>query len=131
MSTDDRNDELTNDPAPAPEVPFRVEPDTPVRDDASPADESRPTTQLPPPAYPPAVPAPAPTPPPLVTVNKGPRPGTILLGLLAMVVAAWVFVENLTDATLDLSTIGPSAIGALGVLLLVVGLAGVVLGRRR
>jgi hypothetical protein len=150
MSTDDTNREpdldptLTGDPGTAAadptraiptestsvlptlgEVPFRVEPDAPVRDDAPRA----PAAPLP--QHPAATHAPAPTSAPLVTVAKGPRPGSILLGLLTMVVAAWVLVVNLTGAQVDLERVGPLAIGGLGVLLLVIGLVGVIVGRRR
>lgn len=113
----------------ASEVPFRVEPDTPVRDDVPRTSDPH----LPPPQHPAPVAAhgSAPTPAPLVTVAKGPRPGTVLLGLLTMVVSAWVLVVNLTGAQLDLERVGPLAIGGLGVLLLLIGLVGVVVGRRR
>lgn len=108
------------------EVPFRVEPDAPVRDDVPRA----PDTHLPPPQHPAPTHGPAPT-PALVTVARGPRPGTVLLGLLTMVVAAWVLVVNLTGAQVDLERVGPLAIGGLGLLLLVIGLIGLVVGRRR
>jgi hypothetical protein len=157
MSTDDTNraadPSLAGDAGPAPvdptreiptestselptigQVPFRVEPDAPVRDDTPRASETPP--QYPPPQYsqhsapPSPAHAPAPT-PALVTVAKGPRPGTVLLGLLTMVVAAWVLVVNLTGAQLDLERFGPLAIGGLGVALLLIGLVGVMVGRRR
>jgi hypothetical protein len=139
MSTDDTNREPGLDPTRAiptestselptvGEVPFRVEPDAPVRDDAPRAS----ATPLPPPQSPAVTHAPAPTPTPVVTVAKGPRPGTVLLGLLTIVIAAWVLVVNLTGAQVDLERFGPIAIGGLGVLLLVIGLVGVVMGRRR
>ena len=86
-----------------------------------------------PPAPEPAARRPDPEPyrPPLVTVQKGPRPGTVLLGLLTLVVAGYVLLTNLTGAQVDLARMGPTLVGALGVLLLVVGLTGVLLGRRR
>ncbi|MDN5798196.1 MAG: hypothetical protein L0H79_20955, partial [Intrasporangium sp.] len=67
----------------------------------------------------------------LVTIQKGPRPGTVLLGLITLVVAGYVLVTNLTGAQVDLARTGPSLVGGLGVLLLIVGVTGVVLGRRR
>ncbi|MBW8731979.1 MAG: hypothetical protein JF622_13640, partial [Terrabacter sp.] len=94
-----------------------------------------PTTSAPDPSWPaPVVPTPAPQPAPrpaLVTVRKGPRPGSIMLGLLTMLVAAYVLVANLTDADLSFRMVGPSMIGAFGGMLLLVGLAGVVAGRIR
>jgi len=120
--------------------PLRVEPATPVPDDAV-AEEAHlphlppPTTSAPDPSWPaPVVPASAPQPAPrpaLVTVRKGPRPGSIMLGLLTMLVAAYILVANLTDADLSFRMVGPSMIGAFGGMLLLVGLAGVVAGRLR
>jgi hypothetical protein len=122
---------------PAP-TPFRVEPATPVPDDVTgePAGHAGDTaghlSHLPPP-----------TPQPWghgtsphrtyaqVTVRKGPRPGAVVLGLLAMLVAAYVIVVNVSDASLDFRLVGPALIGALGGLLLLVGLAGVLIGRLR
>lgn len=111
-----------------PESPFRVEPAAPVPDDVVAAQ-----APVAPPAPDPAARRPDPEPyrPPLVTIQKGPRPGTVLLGLLAMVVAAYVLVTNLTGAQVDVARMGPSLVGGLGVLLLLVGLTGVLLGRRR
>jgi hypothetical protein len=117
-------------------TPFRVEPATPVPDDA--VTEGSALPHLPPPTAQPAQPAqpypayqePAPR-PALVTVRKGPRPGSIMLGLLSMLVAAYVLVANLTDADLSFRLVGPTMIGAFGGMLLLVGLAGVVAGRLR
>ena len=66
-----------------------------------------------------------------VTVRKGPRPGAVVLGLLAMLVSAYVIVVNVSDASLEFRIVGPALIGALGGLLLLVGLAGVLIGRLR
>ncbi|GGM97167.1 hypothetical protein GCM10009721_25050 [Terrabacter tumescens] len=114
-------------------TPFRVEPATPVPDDA--VTEGSALPHLPPPTTQPAQPYPAyqePAPrPALVTVRKGPRPGSIMLGLLSMLVAAYVLVANLTDADLSFRLVGPTMIGAFGGMLLLVGLAGVVAGRLR
>ncbi|WP_028785705.1 hypothetical protein [Terracoccus sp. 273MFTsu3.1] len=121
-------------------TPFRVEPATPVPDDAVAAGARLPhlpppTTSAPDPSWPaPTVPTPAPQPAPrpaLVTVRKGPRPGSIMLGLLTMLVAAYILVANLTDADLSFRMVGPSMVGAFGGMLLLVGLAGVVAGRMR
>lgn len=112
-----------------PDSPFRVEPATPVPDDAV---TTQPTAPVGPPPPDPASRRPDPVAHrPLVTVQKGPRPGTVLLGLLALVVAGYVIVTNVTGAQVDLARTGPSLVGALGILLLLVGIAGVVLGRRR
>lgn len=119
-----------------PEPPFRVEPHNPVPDDVV-ASGSVGSEASSAPAGPPAPdpasrrPDPEPYRPPLVTIQKGPRPGTVMLGLLALVVAAYVMVTNLTGAEVDLGRMGPSLVGGLGVLLLLVGLTGVLLGRRR
>ena len=121
-------------------TPFRVEPATPVPDDAVAAGAQLPhlpppTVSSPDPTWPaPVVPQPAPQPDPrpaLVTVRKGPRPGAIMFGLLTMLVAAYLLVANLTDADLSFRMVGPSMIGAFGGMLLLVGLAGVVAGRLR
>ncbi len=66
-----------------------------------------------------------------VTVRKGPRPGAVVLGLLSMLVAAYVIAVNVSDASLDVRLVGPALVGALGGLLLLVGLAGVLVGRLR
>jgi hypothetical protein len=123
--------------------PFRVQPSSPVPDDAVaegarlphlPPPGSQPDPVWPAPVLPQAAPQPAPQPAPrpvLVTVRKGPRPGSIMLGLLSMLVAAYVLVANLTDADLSVRMVGPMMIGALGGMLLLAGLAGVVAGRLR
>ncbi|WP_347354176.1 hypothetical protein [Intrasporangium sp.] len=113
-----------------PEPPFRVEPAQPVPDDVV---VPEPVAPAGPPAPDPATRQPEPTPyrPPLVTIQKGPRPGTVVLGLLTLVVAAYVLVTNLTGAQVDLTRTGPVLVGGLGVLLVLVGVTGVLLGRRR
>jgi hypothetical protein len=141
--TADPTADLAADPTAEPDpTPFRVEPATPVPDDAtsndlgdlSDPDATVRLAQLPPPSA--WAPSPAPAPPAergyaRVTVRKGPRPGAVVLGLLAMLVSAYVIVVNVSDANLELRLVGPALIGALGGLLLLVGLAGVVLGRLR
>lgn len=144
MSSSDTPDPTTEyrDPMADP-TPFRVEPATPVPDDAV-AEGARlphlppPPASTPDPSWPaPVVSQPArpwagqPAPTPLVTVRKGPRPGSIMLGLLTLLVAAYILVANLTDADLSFRMVGPSMIGAFGGMLLLVGLAGVVAGRMR
>lgn len=116
-----------------PEPPFRVEPTNPVPDDVVASEVAGAPAPVGPPAPDPSSRRPDPEPyrPPLVTIQKGPRPGTVMLGLLALVVAAYVMVTNLTGAEVDLGRMGPSLVGGLGVLLLLVGLTGVLLGRRR
>ena len=131
-------------------TPFRVEPATPVPDDVT--RDTSDLSHLPPPSIDPvAAAAPAGTPAPQaggcdgghpwshsshrghahVTVRKGPRPGAVVLGLLSMLVAAYVIAVNVSDASLDDRLVGPALIGALGGLLLLVGLAGVHVGRLR
>ncbi|HEU5145048.1 MAG TPA: hypothetical protein VFT81_07710 [Dermatophilaceae bacterium] len=66
----------------------------------------------------------------LVTVRTGPRPGAIVLGLLCLLVAAYTTARQTTDWRFDLNLVGPISIGALGTLLLLVGLVGL-LSRRR
>ena len=68
---------------------------------------------------------------PLVTVAKGPRPGPVLFGLISIVVAAYVIIDNLGGSNLDLRQNLPAALGAVGALLLLVGLVGVVTSRHR
>ncbi|WP_323100836.1 hypothetical protein [Intrasporangium sp. YIM S08009] len=113
-------------------VPFRVEPSAPVPDDAVPASDP---AQMPPPAWPPVGEPVAQTyqgpQGPGVTVRRGPRPGTVMFGLLAMIVAAYVLVANLTNADLSIRLVGPPLIGAFGGMLLLVGIAGVLAGRLR
>ncbi len=115
-----------------PAVPYRVEPSAPVPDDVTSGPEQAP---LPSPAWPPAAePVPqtyAGPPAPGVTVRRGPRPGTVMFGLLAVIVAAYVLVANLTNADLSIRLVGPPLIGAFGGMLLLVGIAGVVAGRLR
>jgi len=120
------------------QTPFRVEPATPVPDDVTsePAgatgDAAAPLSQLPPPAPQPWNQGTAPHPAySRVTVRKGPRAGAVVFGLLAMLVSAYVIVVNVSDANLEFRIVGPALIGALGGLLLLVGLAGVLIGRLR
>jgi hypothetical protein len=117
--------------------PFRVEPSAPVPDDV--VTDATELPHLPPPPQADAWPAPAgaqqtyqPDPrPALVTVRKGPRPGSIMFGLLTMIVAGYLLVANLTDADITFRLVGPPMIGAFGGMLLIVGLTGVVAGRLR
>ncbi|MEO6997594.1 MAG: hypothetical protein ABI112_05875 [Terracoccus sp.] len=102
-------------------APYRVEPSTPVPDDRV-SPESFP---------PPRTGVAAEQHRPLVTVARGPRPGTVLFGLFSILVAAYVLIDNLGGADLDLRQNLPAALGAVGALLLLVGLVGVVATRRR
>lgn len=115
--------------------PFRVEPATPVPDDVVTEPDPLPGSglpHLPPPTAPAPVAGPQePTRPALVVVRRGPRPGAIMLGLLSMIVAAYVLVANLTDTDVNLRLVGPPMIGAFGGMLLIVGLVGVITGRMR
>ena len=128
-------------------TPFRVEPATPVPDDVT--RDTADLSHLPPPSVDPVAPAGAPAQQAggcdgghpwshsshrghaHVTVRKGPRPGAVVLGLLSMLVAAYVIAVNVSDASVDVRIVGPALIGALGGLLLLVGLAGVLVGRLR
>lgn len=139
-------DETTTIPATSTQAlptpsPFRVEPSAPVPDDVV-TDASQ-LPHLPPPSLPDPTQSgswPAPVNaqqayqdprPALVTVRKGPRPGSIMFGLLTMIVAGWLLAANLTNADLTFRLVGPPLIGAFGGMLLIVGLAGVVAGRLR
>jgi len=135
------------------QTPFRVEPATPVPDDVTrdtPDETPRDLSHLPPPSVDPVDPAgsqPAPWSGGCagghpwghashrghahVTVRQGPRPGAVVLGLLSMLVAAYVIAVNVSGASLEVRLVGPALIGALGGLLLLVGLAGVLIGRLR
>jgi hypothetical protein len=120
--------------------PFRVEPATPVPDDAlQPEGDTTalPSLPTPPPstrstASGPAAPS-APSGPPrqgLVTVRRGPLPMTIMLGLLSLIVAGYVLATNLMGADFDMRVAGPTMFGSFGGLLLIVGLVGVIAGGR-
>ncbi|MDV3220361.1 hypothetical protein [Intrasporangium sp.] len=124
-----------HDPAPHGPAPFTVEPATPVPDDAVRAAEGAPSLphlQSPPPPAQPVAPAPQWSPPSqgLVRVRRGPLPLTIMLGLLSIIVAGFVFVTNLAGRDLDMRTMGPMVFASFGGLLLVVGLIGVLAGGR-
>ncbi|WP_076259649.1 hypothetical protein [Intrasporangium flavum] len=115
--------------ASGPAEPFRVEASTSVPDDTTHGEDA---TLLPPPVWPPvAAPVAQTYEGPGVTVRRGPRPGTVMFGLLAMIVAAYVLVANLTDADVSIRLVGPPLIGAFGGMLLLVGIAGVLAGRLR
>lgn len=101
--------------------------------EAAPAVVPSPPTTLATPVAPvaPAAPAsPAAAPGGLVTVRTGPRPGAILLGLLCLLVSAYTTARQTLDWRLDLNLVGPVTIGAMGALLLLVGLIGLVSRRR-
>ncbi|MEO7754419.1 MAG: hypothetical protein ABIS35_13495 [Terracoccus sp.] len=118
---------------------FRVAPVIPVPDDAVQGDEvagGRPLHQQ---GWAPAPSAARPQwgPPgslptaTAITVNRGPRASSILLGFLCLVVAAYVLVTTLTDTVIDPTTFGPVVFAALGGVLVLVGVAGVLANRRR
>ncbi len=108
-------------------APYRVEPSTPVPDDRV-APEPLPSTSRPSRQQRMQE---AENRRPLVTVSKGPRPGTVLFGLISIVVAAYVLIDNLGGSDLDVRQNLPAALGSVGALLLLVGLVGVVASRRR
>lgn len=114
-------------PAPTP-APFRVEPATPVPDDAV-------APEWPPPAaravHSHSADSGDPHGRPLVTVATRPRPAAVLFGLISLLVALYVILDNLTDLDLNLRTAGPAVFGGLGGLLVLVGLLGVAANRRR
>lgn len=99
------------------QTPFRVEPATPVPDDVVPPEEL------------PHPPTPAPR-PAVVTVNRGPRTGSVMLGMLTVLVAGALLAANLTD-NFGAAVPVPALVGAFGGVLLLVGLTGVVAGRLR
>lgn len=109
-------------PAPAP-APFRVEPATPVPDDVVAPEWSPPAAS--------AAGSGDPHGRPLVTVATRPRPAAVLFGLISLLVALYVILDNLTDLDLNLRTAGPALFGGLGGLLVLVGLLGVAANRRR
>lgn len=123
------------EPSPA---PFRVEPATPVPDDAVSPDEitaGLPGLATPPRSVGPETPVPAAPSAPhaqgLVTVRRGPLPLTIMLGLLSLIVAGYVLATNLLGADFDMRVAGPTVFGTFGGLLILVGLVGVIAGGRR
>lgn len=126
-----------HDPATPGQAPFKVEPATPVPDDAvQPDDEPSPpphVQMMPPPAPQPAAATPQwapPRSPGLVTVRRGPLPMTIMLGLLSIIVAGFVLVTNLAGADFNMRAMGPMMFGSFGGLLLIVGLIGIIAGGR-
>lgn len=124
-----------HDPAPQGPAPFKVEPATPVPDDAVRATAEAPALpkpQTPPPPPQPVTTAPQWSPPGqgLVTVRRGPLPLTIMLGLLSIIVAGFVLVTNLAGRDFDMRVMGPMVFASFGGLLLVVGLIGVLAGGR-
>jgi len=126
-----------HDPATPGQPPFKVEPATPVPDDAvHPDDETSPAPHVEMMPLPPAQPAAATphwAPPPnsgLVTVRRGPLPMTIMLGLLSIIVAGFVLVTNLAGADFNMRAMGPMMFGSFGGLLLIVGLIGIIAGGR-
>lgn len=127
-----------HDPATPGPTPFKVEPATPVPDDAlHPDDEPSPPPHfqmMPPPPAPAAAAPPqwaAPSRSPgLVTVRRGPLPMTIMLGLLSIIVAGFVLVTNLAGADFNLRAVAPMMFGSFGGLLLIVGLIGIIAGGR-
>ena len=124
-----------HDPATPGQAPFKVEPATPVPDDAVHPDEPRqpPQVQMMPPPPAPAAAAPQwapPRSPGLVTVRRGPLPMTIMLGLLSIIVAGFVLVTNLAGADFNMRAVGPMMFGSFGGLLLIVGLIGIIAGGR-
>ncbi len=63
--------------------------------------------------------------------RRAPRLFTILLGVLALVVAGFVLVAELADVRLDWSVGGPYVVIAAGLVLAALGLVGVATSRRR
>lgn len=111
----------------SPTAPLRVEPATVVPDDRISGDEMHAQRS----ARPDSTDWMGAPRRPLVTVARGPRPVTVLFGLVSIMVAAYVLVVNLGGAAPDLGAHLPAIVGVAGGLLLVVGLVGLVLGRRR
>ena len=61
--------------------------------------------------------------------SKGPNASALVLGLVALAMAALIIVMETTDVRVDWSQVGPGAITGVGVLLVVLGAVGLV--RRR
>ncbi|PRY60066.1 hypothetical protein BCF74_10810 [Knoellia remsis] len=80
------------------------------------APSPEPTAPVPPVAQPPAVAAPA--------YKSGPAPTTSVIGLLGLLTAIAVIVGQATDLDIRWGVVGPVAVVGAGVLLVVLGLAG-------
>ena len=80
-------------------------------------------------------PAPAPTPapptPPEPQYLSGPAPFALVLGLLGLLVAGSVLVNELTDITLPWGDLGPWSVVAAGLVVLLVGAIGLRSSRNR
>jgi len=83
------------------------------REAPEPVGSSAPTQQVP------VHPAPAP-----VTYRSGPAPTTTVVGLLGLLVAVAVVISRATDLDIRWDVVGPVAVVGAGVLLVVLGVAG-------
>ena len=69
-------------------------------------------------------PAPAPAPVTAPEYRSGPAPTTTVAGLLGLLVAVAVLLSEVTDVDIRWDVVGPVAVGGAGVLLVVLGVAG-------
>ena len=90
---------------------------------SSPAGTATATVPAPPRAPAPAS-APAPVPVPEPTGIKGPAPFALVLGVLGLLVAGGVLLNELVDLTLPWNDLGPWSVVAAGVVVLLVGAIG-------
>jgi hypothetical protein len=88
------------------------------------------TTTAPAPASTPA-PSPAPPTPAEPQYLSGPAPFALVLGLLGLLVAGSVLVNELTDITLPWGDLGPWSVVAAGLVVLLVGAIGLRSSRNR
>jgi len=92
---------------------------------SSPAATATATATAPAPAPAPAAPhIPAPPPAAGTTWLKGPAPFALVLGLLGLLVAAAVLINELADVSLPWQNLGPWSVVAAGVVVLLVGAIG-------
>ncbi len=75
--------------------------------------------------------SPAPPTPPEPTYLSGPAPFALVLGLLGLLVAGSVLVNELTDITLPWGDLGPWSVVAAGLVVLLVGAIGLRSSRSR
>ncbi len=75
--------------------------------------------------------SPAPPTPPEPTYLSGPAPFALVLGLLGLLVAGSVLVDELTDITLPWGDLGPWSVVAAGLVVLLVGAIGLRSSRNR
>lgn len=73
----------------------------------------------------------SPNPPPPVPVLRGPSVGTVILGLVAVVIGVTAWVQHATTLRIDWSQAGPAVVIGFGVIVLVLGAMTLRDGRRQ